>query len=102
MLEYLIVVKPGIFKIHLKGFNAGTGDGINVQLSLNRSSGHTVKNIASVLSPRPYKQYHLSAILYGYETWSAVLREQHRLLAFENRAMRYNEELVWGLRFSRR
>jgi hypothetical protein len=48
MLEYLIVVKPGIFKIHLKGFNAGTGDRINVLLSLNCASGHTVKNVASI------------------------------------------------------
>jgi hypothetical protein len=49
MLEYLIALKPGIFKIHLKGFNAGKGARINVGLSLKYALGHTVKNIASVL-----------------------------------------------------
>jgi hypothetical protein len=30
----------------------------------------------------------LSLVLYGYETWSLTLREEHRLRAFENRVLR--------------
>jgi hypothetical protein len=44
----------------------------------------------------------LSVVLYGCETWSLTLREEHRLRVFENRVLRrifgpkrklYNEEL---------
>jgi hypothetical protein len=27
-------------------------------------------------------------VLYGYETWSLILREEHRLKVFENRVLR--------------
>jgi hypothetical protein len=30
----------------------------------------------------------LPAVLYGYETWSITLGEEHRLKAFENRVLR--------------
>jgi hypothetical protein len=30
----------------------------------------------------------LSFVLYGYETWSLTLREEHRLKVFENRVLR--------------
>jgi hypothetical protein len=30
----------------------------------------------------------LPVVLYGYETWSLRLREEHRLRAFENRVLR--------------
>jgi hypothetical protein len=30
----------------------------------------------------------LSVVLYGCETWSLMLREEHRLRAFENRVLR--------------
>jgi len=30
----------------------------------------------------------LPVILYGYETWSLMLREEHRLRVFENRVLR--------------
>jgi hypothetical protein len=30
----------------------------------------------------------LPVVLYGCETWSLTLREEHRLRAFENRVMR--------------
>jgi hypothetical protein len=29
-----------------------------------------------------------AAVLYGCETWSLILREEHRLRVFENRALR--------------
>jgi hypothetical protein len=30
----------------------------------------------------------LSVVLYGCETWSLALREEHRLMVFENRVLR--------------
>jgi hypothetical protein len=30
----------------------------------------------------------LPVVLYGYETWSLILREMHRLMVFENRVLR--------------
>jgi hypothetical protein len=35
-----------------------------------------------------YKIIILSAVLYGRETWSLTLREQHRLRMFKNRVLR--------------
>jgi hypothetical protein len=42
-------------------------------------------------------------VLYGYETWSLTLREEHRLRVFENRVLRRicgpkREEVVGGWR----
>jgi hypothetical protein len=35
-----------------------------------------------------YKTIILPVILYGCETWSLTLREEHRLRVFENRVLR--------------
>jgi hypothetical protein len=35
-----------------------------------------------------YKTIILPVFLYGYETWSVTLREEHRLRVFENRVLR--------------
>jgi hypothetical protein len=35
-----------------------------------------------------YKTVILPVVLYGYETWSLTLREEHRLRVFENRVLR--------------
>jgi hypothetical protein len=35
-----------------------------------------------------YKTIILPVVLYGYETWSLALREEHRLRVFENRVLR--------------
>jgi hypothetical protein len=45
----------------------------------------------------------LPAVLYGYETWSLTLREEHRLRVFENRVLRRifeprRGEIIRGLR----
>jgi hypothetical protein len=40
------------------------------------------------LGIRIYKTIIFSVVLYGYETWSQTLREEHRLRVFENRALR--------------
>jgi hypothetical protein len=37
---------------------------------------------------RIYKTIIYPAILYGCETWSLTLREEHRLRVFENRVLR--------------
>ena len=34
-----------------------------------------------------YKTIILLVVLYGYETWSLTLREEHRLRVFENRTL---------------
>jgi hypothetical protein len=40
------------------------------------------------LKIRIYKTIILPVVLYGYETWSLTLREEHRLRVFENRVLR--------------
>jgi hypothetical protein len=40
------------------------------------------------LNSRIYKTIILPMILYGRETWSLTLREEHRLKVFENRVLR--------------
>jgi hypothetical protein len=35
-----------------------------------------------------YKTVILLVVLYGFETWSLALREEHRLRVFENRVLR--------------
>jgi hypothetical protein len=40
------------------------------------------------LEIRIYKTIILPAVLYECETWSLILREEHRLRAFENRVLR--------------
>jgi hypothetical protein len=40
------------------------------------------------LKIRIYKTIILPVVLYGYETWSLILREEHRLRVFENRVLR--------------
>jgi hypothetical protein len=44
----------------------------------------TAKN----LKIRIYKTIILPVVLYGFETWSLTLREEHRLRVFENRVLR--------------
>jgi hypothetical protein len=50
-----------------------------------------------------YKTIILPVVLYGYETWSLTLREEHRLRVFENRVLRRifgakRDEVTGGLR----
>jgi hypothetical protein len=55
---------------------------------------HSVQNLLSSLLPskslkiRIYKAIILPVVLYGRETWSLILREEHRVRAFENRVLR--------------
>jgi hypothetical protein len=40
------------------------------------------------LKVKIYKTIILPVVLYGCETWSLTLREEHRLKVFENRVLR--------------
>jgi hypothetical protein len=40
------------------------------------------------LKIRIYKTIILPVVLYGYETWSLTLRDEHRLRVFENMVLR--------------
>jgi hypothetical protein len=44
--------------------------------------------ISNKLEIKIYKTAILPVVLYGYETWSLTLREEHRLRVFENRVLR--------------
>jgi hypothetical protein len=43
---------------------------------------------AEKLKIRIYKAIILPVVLYGFDTWSLTLREEHRLGVFENRLLR--------------
>jgi hypothetical protein len=55
---------------------------------------HSVQNLLSSrltsknLKIKIYKTVILPVVLYGCETWSFALREEHRLRVFENRVLR--------------
>jgi hypothetical protein len=54
------------------------------------------------LTSRIYKTIILPVVLYGCETWSLTLREEHRLRVFENRVLRIfgpkRDEMTGGWR----
>jgi hypothetical protein len=65
-----------------RGLNSGTACYYSVQNLL--SSRLLSKN----LKIRVYKTIILPVVLYGCETWSLTLREEHRLGVFENKVLR--------------
>ena len=44
--------------------------------------------LSKKLKVKTYKTIILSVVLYGCETWSLTLREEHRLRVFENKVLR--------------
>jgi hypothetical protein len=64
-----------------------------IRMRLNSGNGcyHSLQNLFSDLSKtiriRLYKII-LPVVLYGCETWSLTLKEEHRLRVFENRVLR--------------
>jgi hypothetical protein len=64
------------------------------RLNSDNASYSSVQNLLSScllsksLKIRIYKTIILPLVLYGHETWSLTLREEHRLRAFENRVLR--------------
>jgi hypothetical protein len=63
-------------------------------LNSDNACYHAVQNLLSSrllskhLKIRIYKTIILPVVLYGCETWSLTLREEHRLRVFENRVLR--------------
>jgi hypothetical protein len=59
--------------------------------------------LSKKLKIRIYKTIILPVVLYGCETWSLTLREEHRLRVFENRVLsrifgRKRDEVMGGWR----
>ena len=67
---------------------------IKSRLKLGNACHHSVQNLlsSSLLSKnikiKIYRTIILPVVLYGCETWSLTLREEHRLRVFENRVLR--------------
>ena len=67
---------------------------IKSRLKLGNACSHSVQNLlsSSLLSKnlkiKIYRTIILPIVLYGCETWSLTLREEHRLSLFENRVLR--------------
>jgi hypothetical protein len=64
------------------------------RLNSGNACYHSIQNLLSSrllsknLQIRIYKTLILPVVLYGCETWSLTLREEHRLRLFENRFLR--------------
>jgi hypothetical protein len=69
-------------------------DEIKSGLNSGNACYHSVQNLLSShlitknLKTEIYKTVILPVVLYGCETWSLTLREEHRLRVFENRMLR--------------
>jgi hypothetical protein len=67
---------------------------IKRSLNSGNASYHSVQSLLSSrllsknLKIRIYRTIILPVVLYGCETWSLTLREEHKLRAFENRVLR--------------
>jgi hypothetical protein len=67
---------------------------IKRRLNSGNACYHSVQSLLSShllsknLNIRIYKTIILPVVLYGCETWSLTLREEHRLRMFENRVLR--------------
>jgi hypothetical protein len=67
---------------------------IKKRLNSGNTSYHSIQNLLSSrllsknLKIRIYKTIILPVVLYGCETWSLTLNEEHRLRVFENRVLR--------------
>jgi hypothetical protein len=73
---------------------ASSGSGWREVLNSGNACYYSVQNIFSSrlisknLKIKIYKTVILPVVLYGCETWSLILREEHRLRVFENRVLR--------------
>ena len=67
---------------------------IKSRLKLGNACYHSVQNLLSStllsknLKIKIYRTIILPVVLYGSETWSLILREEHRIRVFENRVLR--------------
>jgi hypothetical protein len=77
----------------LKGKNCmdkGTKSGLILMNACYRSVQSLLSShlLSSNVEVKMYKTIILPVVLYGCETWSLTLREEHRLRVFENRVLR--------------
>jgi hypothetical protein len=69
-------------------------DEIKIRLNSGNACYYSVQNLMSSrlisinLSTKIYKNLNLQVVLYGCESWSHTLREEHRLRIFENSVLR--------------
>jgi hypothetical protein len=67
---------------------------IHEEIKSRLNSGNSVQSLLSSrllsrnVKVKIYKTILLPGVLYGCETWSLTLREEHRLRVFENRVLR--------------
>jgi hypothetical protein len=67
---------------------------IKRRLNFGNACYHSIQNLLSSLllsrnvKVRIYKTIILPVVLYGCETWSLTVREEHKLRVFENRVLR--------------
>jgi len=67
---------------------------IKSRLKLGNACCHSVQNLLSFsllsknLQIKIYRNIILPVVLYGCETWSLILREERKLMVFENRVLR--------------
>jgi hypothetical protein len=72
----------------------GIHDEIKSRLNSGNACYHSVQNLLSsrliskYLKIKIYRTVILPVVMYGCETWSLTLREEHRLRVFENRVLR--------------
>jgi hypothetical protein len=71
-----------------------TGEEIKKSLNSGNACYHLVQNLLSFcllsksIKIRIYKTIILPVVLYGSESWSLTLKEEHRLVVFEKRVLR--------------
>jgi hypothetical protein len=69
-------------------------EGIKRRLNSGNACYHSVRNLSSSrllsknITVKIYKTKILSVVLYGSQTWSPTLREEHGMRLFENRVLR--------------
>jgi hypothetical protein len=91
--SYEIVAKFKYLEMTLTNEN-DIHDVIKSRLNLGNVCYYSVQNLLSFclksknLKIKIYKTVILPFVLYGCETWSLTLREEHRLRVFENRVLR--------------
>ena len=63
---------------------------------------HSVQKVLSsrllskYINVKIYRNIILLVVLYGCETWLLTLREEHKLMVFENRVLKGVEENIWA------
>jgi hypothetical protein len=93
MFEIIKSGKVQVFRININGPEF-IHEEIRSRLNSGNAYYHAVQNLLSsrLLSRnvkiKIYKTIILPVVLYGCETWSLTLREDHRLRVFENRVLR--------------